>query len=183
MTSYIEYGTPVITVPNKMLGYDKNNNPHLYATITKSGGLKKHLGASALKLVPTTSNYTAVNATNGNVIQYVKTKKPRTKSGGRPKKIQLNSLTGLPINQSLIDASNVSNEMRIIKKKIAAEEKKLKKQIEKEQKKIAKAQEKAQKKAIKDAEKAQKRIAAANLRAANRAEKKRMAMIELSSAL
>lgn len=48
---YLEYGSATLQVPPKMIGYDKQHQPHLYKTLTKEGFLSHHGKKSAIKLL------------------------------------------------------------------------------------------------------------------------------------
>jgi len=49
-SSYIKFGTPVITVPDKMDAVNKNGKHILVNTLTKKGNLKKSNGERAIKI-------------------------------------------------------------------------------------------------------------------------------------
>lgn len=172
MTSYIQYGSPVLTVPSKMVGYDKQGNPRLYSTVSKTGSLKKHLGTNVFKVIPS-SNFTTVSATNGDIIQYQKPSRKVSDAYLAKKR---------PI--FLTETAKVQKEVKNIQKRIATEEKRLQNEIKKQTKKEENKLKREQNKAIKNAEKAQKKLERANLRAqkreATRAEKQ-MRLKQLSS--
>ncbi len=49
-SSHIKFGTPVITIPEKMDAVNKNGNHVLIKTLTKKGNLKKNDGERAIKI-------------------------------------------------------------------------------------------------------------------------------------
>lgn len=50
-TKYVAFGSTTLSVPPKMVGKDKQNNPKLYNTLTPSGRLSYRNGTTAIKLI------------------------------------------------------------------------------------------------------------------------------------
>lgn len=48
---YVAFGSTTISVPPKMVGKDKKNNPKLYNTLTPSGRLTYRNGTTSIKLI------------------------------------------------------------------------------------------------------------------------------------